>query len=267
MKLRETVRATMIVLAFEVVAIFAGACRTEKTGTIPPSQATPPDQTKLADNEAGREAFLAYCAMCHGVWGEGDGPMAPQLEKLAGVRPAELNDPVRLASLGRAQLIQIITLGGGRTHRSNLMPPWGQKLQPKVIEQIADYVMSLPTLKPGIPRGTVEAYLKAPPGAPDDGRKVFVFYCTMCHGPYGKGNGILADSLWAQHQIRPRDLTDSLYFASKTDQEIFVTVSLGGEYTGHSRFMPGWGGIRLTPAEIKDLVSYIRAISRTQSRP
>jgi mono/diheme cytochrome c family protein len=183
------------------------------------------------------------------------------------VRPAELNDPVRLAALGRDSLVRVITQGGGRTHRSNLMPPWGERLRPELISQIADYVLALPALKPGVPRATVEEYMTAPAGAPDRGRKIFVFYCTACHGPEGKGDGFLADSLWVKAGVRPRNLTDSLYFATKTDREIFETVSLGGRFTGHSGYMPGWGGLHLTPAEIKDVVSYVRTLSRTPSRP
>jgi len=215
--------------------------------------------------QRGQQAFLALCAMCHGPWGEGDGPLAADLKKQSGVSPAQLNDPARLEKLGRQEVIRVITEGGGRTHRSNLMPPWGERLPLAVIGEIADYVMALPSLKPGIPRITIERYLTAPPGTPDAGRKLFVYYCTMCHGPYGKGDGTLADTLWRNHQVRPRDLTDSLYFAKKTDQEMFVTVSLGGAYTGHSVFMPSWQPT-LTPNQIMDLVSYVRAISRTASR-
>ena len=204
--------------------------------------------------------------MCHGVWGEGDGPLAPQLLSQNNVRPAALNDPILLARLGRDQIVEVITKGGARTHRSNLMPSWGEKLSPETIGHIADYVMALPDFKPGIPRSIIEDYLKAPPGSSDEGRKTFVFFCTLCHGPYGKGDGILADTLFARYKVRPRNLTDSLYFAPKTDREIFTTVTLGGEFTGHSRYMPGWGGVRLSPAEVKNLVSYIRTLSRTEHR-
>jgi len=197
----------------------------------------------------------------------GSAARARRREPVVSVRPAALNDPVRLASLGRSRVIEVITNGGGKTHRSNLMPPWGARLRPDVIGAVADYVFALPTLKPGIPRAAVEAYLAAPAGVPDEGRKLFVFYCTACHGAEGKGDGFMADSLWVNHKVRPRNLTDSTYFAAKTDKEIFETVDLGGQYTGHSEFMPGWGGLHLSPAQIKHVVSYVRTLSRTQSRP
>jgi mono/diheme cytochrome c family protein len=120
----------------------------------------------------------------------------------------------------------------------------------------------MPTLKPGIPRSTVEKYLEAPAGVPEEGRQLFVYYCVNCHGPYGKGDGIVADALWSRYHVRPRNLTDSLYFTAKTDKELFETVSLGGRYTGHSAMMPAWS-VMFTPAQIKDLVSYVRVLSRT----
>jgi cbb3-type cytochrome c oxidase subunit III len=268
MKTRMAVRAATLLFALGAVALLIGACGTKSGKTASTGQTAAPSDTSAPKyTEAGRNAFLANCAMCHGAWGEGDGPMAADIEKQAGVRPAGLNDPVRLAALGRNGLIEVITKGGGKTHRSNLMPPWGNQLRPELIGEIADYVMALPILKPGIPRATVEAYLAAPDGKPDEGRKVFVYYCTACHGPEGHGDGYLSDTLWVKGKVRPRNLTDSTYFAGKTDREIYETVSLGGRFTGHSQYMPGWGGLHLTPQQIKDVISYVRTMSHTASKP
>jgi cbb3-type cytochrome c oxidase subunit III len=259
------------VLAVGAIAIIAAACGKEAARTSATSeadsiaQALAADSTQLALALRGKEAYLGSCAMCHGAYGEGNGPMESQIQS-QGKPPAALNDPILIDQLGRDQLIEIITNGGARSHLSNLMPSWGEKLSPEVIGEIADYVMVLPRLKSGISRAKVEEYLQSPAGTAADGRKLFVFYCTMCHGPEGQGNGVLADSLWAKHQVRPRNLTDTAYFAPKTDQEIYMTVSLGGDYTAHSELMPGWD-VKLSPAEVKDLVSYVRTISKTESKP
>ena len=271
MKMRTTPGSTWFVLTVGAIAIIAASCGKEPARTAATSeadsiaQALAADSTQLAQAMRGKEAYLGSCAMCHGVYGEGNGPMASQVAT-QGKPPAALNDPILLDRVGREQLIEIITKGGARSHLSNLMPAWGDQLPPETIDQIADYVMILPRLKSKIPNTAVEAYLAAPAGTPADGRKLFVFYCTMCHGPEGQGNGVIADSLWAKHQVRPRNLTDTAYFAPKTDEEIFMTVSLGGDYTAHSALMPGWN-VKLTPAEVKDLVSYVRAISKTTSKP
>ena len=267
-------RTACALLAIGVAVILSTACEKKVPGAVSEADsiaavaaAVKADSVRLAKAMLGREAFFGDCAMCHGPWGEGDGPLASRIQEEGGVAPAQLNDPVLIAKLGRDQIVDIITKGGARKHLSNMMPSWGEKLSPETIGHIADYVMALPEFKPGIPRSTMAEYLKAPPGVPDEGRKTFVFYCTLCHGPFGKGDGIMADTLYANYKVRPRNLTDSLYFAPKPDKEIFATVTLGGEFTGHSRYMPGWGGVRLTPTEIKNLVSYIRSISRTQPRP
>ena len=75
----------------------------------------------------GKRYFLSYCASCHGVSGDGHGPVAPALSK----PPANLRllaekygmplPAARLASLidGRSEI---------RAHGSREMPVWGEKL-------------------------------------------------------------------------------------------------------------------------------------------
>jgi mono/diheme cytochrome c family protein len=228
-------------------------------------QAKPPKTPPEERAQKGEQAFLAYCAMCHGDHGEGDGPLAADMLRTGSVRPANLTNQERLNQVGREGIQKVITTGGGHTGRSNLMPAWGEKLDPAVVDQITDYVMTLPSLKPGTPTATIRKYLTAPAGVPEEGRKLFVYYCSGCHGPYAKGDGPSAEQLRVQHNIRPRDLTDGAYFKDKSDQDIYVTVSLGGGHAGKSVFMPAWT-YTLQPAQIKNLVAYIRVLSNTPSR-
>jgi cbb3-type cytochrome c oxidase subunit III len=230
----------------------------------PDSAAAPLKLT--AQQERGAKAFLAYCSMCHGERGAGDGPVAGELARSEGAKPAHLDDAARIEKLGVRGVRNVIVRGGSHTGRSNMMPAWGEHLAPGVVDDIAAYVMVLPALGPGIPSATIAKYLAAPAGTPAAGRKLFVTFCTGCHGPQGKGDGFNADTLHARHNIRPRNLTETAYFAKKTDQELYSTIALGGGHTGKSAFMPGWT-YRLAPAQIKDLVSYVRAISKTPSKP
>jgi cytochrome c553 len=52
------------------------------------AQAPKPDSTAVvkltAQQERGGKAFLAYCAMCHGDHGAGDGPLAAELARQSG---------------------------------------------------------------------------------------------------------------------------------------------------------------------------------------
>lgn len=215
--------------------------------------------------QRGQEAFLAYCALCHGDRGAGDGDMAAGLEQ-SGVMVARLDDEARMNALGREALRKVIAEGGAHTGRSNLMPGWAERLGGAILDDITEYVLTLPSRKPGTTEATLQKYLEAPAGAPAEGRRVYLHYCSACHGPHGRGDGTYAEALRQQHNIRPRDLTDSSYVGRKTDEELFATISLGGGHMGKSPYMPAWT-VSLTPEQIKDVVSYVREISRGAPQP
>ena len=250
------------------------ACQKKSPAPAPAATATPAESTASAPAVAvtatpaelrGEQAFLAYCAMCHGADGSGDGNLSGQLRG-AGAMVAHLDDAARIAKLGRDGVKNVIVKGGAHTGRSNLMPAWGEELEPGLIEDITSFVMTLPERKQGVPSSTIDKYLEAPAGISSEGRRLFVFNCSGCHGAYGKGDGFNGEVLRVKRHIRPRDLTDSTYFSRKSDQELFTTISLGGGHTGKSPFMPAWT-VTLKPAQIKDLVSYIREISHTSAQP
>lgn len=256
------------------VAAFAISCQTKPAGTAGgvDTSATAstyqpaPAPAAVPVNLAGQQAFLAYCAMCHGDNGTGDGPIAAELAKRGGAAPVNFTDAARLSSLGRDRVKEIIQTGGAHTGKSNLMPSWGEKIEPAILDSLVDYVFQLPDLHPGTPQATLDKYFAAPAGSPENGRRWFVYYCSACHGPEGKGDGPGAARIRRLHNVWPRNLTDSLYLSQKSDEELFTTVSLGGSHAGKSNFMPAWT-VTLKPEQIKDLVSYVRVISRTAPKP
>lgn len=215
----------------------------------------------------GQKAYLEYCAMCHGDQGAGNGSMAAQIQTKYGLKVPHLEDRARLVEIGgRKKIEEIIRKGGAHTGRSEVMPAWGERLGSDLVRDLADYVMILPDAMRGIPAATVRAYLQAPPGTPEDGRRLYVHHCAACHGPAGKGDGSMAKSLWQRDKVKPRDLTDAKYFSTRKDSDIYAVISLGGGHMGKAKFMPHWSGY-LSPDQIKDLVSYIRSISNTASQP
>lgn len=225
--------------------------------------AAKPSAEKLA---RGERAYLAYCAMCHGDNGAGDGPLAADLTREAAAVPLRLDDAARLQALGPSGLRRVISVGGAHTQRSNLMPAWGERLGAKLIDDIATFIETLPSRRTtGIPAATLQKYLNAPKGSSEEGRKLFVYYCTACHGPFGKGDGMNADTLRVRHRIRPRNLTDRAYMATRSDQDLYATIALGGGHMGKSSMMPAWT-YSLQPAQIKSLVAYVRSISGTPAR-
>lgn len=212
----------------------------------------------------GEEAYLAYCAMCHGDTGAGNGPLAAALTDQGATSPVRLDNAERLAALGPDELRRIIVVGGLHTGRTGVMPPWGERLDSTLVKEVVEHIMTLPSRKPVTPTATLEKFMQAPEGSATDGRRAYVHYCSICHGPDARGDGFYADSLWARNNIRPRDLTDSEYLGAKTDEELYVAIALGGAHGGKSTFMPAWT-VTLSPQEIKSLISYVRAISGTSS--
>lgn len=252
------------------VAAFAASCQQQPAQqAAAPADSTykpSPPPAPVVVNVAGKQAYLAYCAMCHGDRGAGDGPLATELAKLGGSAPVNIADASRLDALGKAGLARVIERGGAHTGRSNLMPAWGEKLEPAVVDSLSEFLMQLAAMNPGVPTATIEKYLAAPAGTPANGRRWFVYYCSGCHGPEGKGDGPNAERLRRAQNVRPRDLTDAKYFAERTDQDLYTTVALGGGHAGKSTMMPAWS-YSLSPEQIKDLVAYLRVVSNTPSRP
>jgi mono/diheme cytochrome c family protein len=252
-----------------LAAVFAAAAcqpRTKSESAAPSAAAIADSLSRMAAFHRGQQAFLSYCAMCHGDGGNGDGELAATIYKKSGVRVARLNDRERMGRLTRADVLTVIKEGGGHTGRSNLMPAWGERLERGMIEDIAEFVVALADSNPAIPQSTLEHYLEAPAGVPAEGRVLYVHHCSACHGPYAKGDGPFATSLWTSAHVRPRNLTDSSYIAGRTDQQLFAVVSLGGGHFRKAIQMPAWT-VTLSPAQIKNVVAYLREVSRTSPQP
>lgn len=245
-----TLRAVPACLvAFGVVLALMGArCGTEDGDVREP------------DMRLGYETYMANCAACHGDDGGGDGPLAEPLAVELGVAPLRLDAASGASDLGRAELREVIALGGARTDRSNLMPGWQEELEPEALEAVTDFVMAMALGRPIVPDETMREYVDAPAGMAADGRKLYVYYCSACHGPRGKGDGRVSPTL--SGDVRPRDLTDTSYMQEKSDQDLYAAIALGGRHAGLSSAMPGWT-YELTPEQIRSLISYLRTLSGT----
>ena len=84
-----------------------------------------PEATRLIDSIDGRELYKAYCTVCHGSKGRGDGPMAKSLK----IRPSDLT---RIAArnggkfpLARVQAIISSEQPVQAEHGTREMPVWG----------------------------------------------------------------------------------------------------------------------------------------------
>jgi mono/diheme cytochrome c family protein len=237
-----------------VAAPFLAAASQGTETTAPPATAA-----------RAQQAFLAYCGMCHGPRGAGDGEVAVALKRSNVIVP-RLDNAERLTTFGRDGVLRIILEGGSHVGRSNIMPEWGGLVGEDLAGNLADYVMTLPDRSAGGPETTMQRYLKAPPGVPDEGRETYVYRCSACHGPRGKGDGPSGELLRRKEGVRPADLTNKRLMRSLSDPQLFEAISLGGAHMGKSAHMPAWES-DLTPSQIKSLVAYLRQISKTTPQP
>ncbi len=91
---------------------------------------------------------------------------------------------------------------------------------------------------------------------PFAGKLIYQAHCLRCHGQQGNGKGPDA----AKFIVPPRDF-HTPEFTAKNKYELRSTIIWGSVFTP----MHGWG-LRLTPQEIRDVISYIRQLAPYQPR-
>jgi len=105
-----------------------------------------------------------------------------------------------------------------------------------------------------------EASANQPPAY--EGRRLFVSYCQLCHGPDGKGDGPLAKKMG----IEPANLKTTV--RSRSDTILIKIISGNGRQTitGRDRHnlisdkMPEWKDV-FDDGQIKALIAYLRFLS------
>jgi mono/diheme cytochrome c family protein len=95
-----------------------------------------------------------------------------------------------------------------------------------------------------------------------EGKKIYLAYCSSCHGERGKGDGMAAASLPA----KPSDHTNGAIMNRLSDQFLLDIIAKGGGAVGKSSFMPSWGAA-LNEKQLRDVVAYIRALAVPPYRP
>ena len=189
----------------------------------------------------GRRLFVSYCQLCHGTEGEGDGPLA----KAMGISPADLNTTVRVRS--DTILKKIITGEGRQTitgrDRHNLlseaMPEWGNVFDDSQVEALIAFLRVLSTSEHELI------------GNPEIGYKLYQQYCTVCHGEYGEGDGIMTQMI----DIEPADHSNPIEINRISNRAL-----MGAIQNGKGQYMPAWSDV-LSRQEIEALVGYIRLLS------
>ena len=90
----------------------------------------------------------------------------------------------------------------------------------------------------------------ATPESVKKGHELFAIYCTPCHGPSGKGGGLVAAKF-----VPPPDLTSADLQKVRTDGYWQSYLSAGGAV------MPSYAEA-LSPEERWDVVNYLRTLAK-----
>jgi mono/diheme cytochrome c family protein len=96
-----------------------------------------------------------------------------------------------------------------------------------------------------------------PPRGAARGERLFFGLCVTCHGTDGRGSWRAALFL-----IRPGNLADAARLGRHPDQYLFDIIKDGGAPIGRPG-MPAFGAA-LSDDEIRELVAYVRALSRAR---
>ena len=168
----------------------------------------------------GRNLFLNNCATCHGSDANG----APGFPSLVDADWLYGGDPDTV----------VTTIADGRT---GIMPPWGEVLGARGVEDMLAYVLSLSGRK-------LEA------GDPRMGKAKYAEICSACHGPDAKGNPALGAP----------NLTDAIWLHGGSLAAVRDSIEKGrnGAMPAHSA--------RLGETRIKLLAAYVLSLGRQEQR-
>ncbi len=240
------------------------------TNPTPPIEETPPavaPQPKTAGlNESltqGKSLYQEHCANCHGLGGDGQGPVAADLS----TKPQNFTKgeyKFRSTMSGELptdeDLFRTISVGIPGT----AMESYQELSQPDRMALVA----YLKTLSPRFlksPQGTPIIFPEARPLTPESathGRQLYKeMQCAACHGPNGKGDGGLAKQLTDTdgNPIQPADLTRKRLKSGDGPKDLYRTIMTGLDGTP----MPSYG-YSLDPEEGWDLALFIFSLKNTK---
>ena len=96
-----------------------------------------------------------------------------------------------------------------------------------------------------------------PPRGASRGERLYYGLCVTCHGPDGRASWRASLFL-----IRPGNLADAARLDQRSDQYLIDIIKNGGAPIGRPG-MPAFGAA-LSDEEIRELVAYVRGLSRAR---
>jgi mono/diheme cytochrome c family protein len=183
---------------------------------------------RVAAIDKGHALYMAHCSRCHGASGIGDGPDASLLRS----RPADLRRSEVLDAFSDSKLAERIR--EGKVTRLAFRPESINK-QAADTEALYQFLRKLP-----------QTSWKSV----DAGEEIYYSRCTPCHDRYGHPEPVLPPGVTR----RPRDLSDTVFQAGISDQELRSLVRHGRR--GMPALLP-----RVTEAESAHLIRFVRLLS------
>lgn len=182
------------------------------------------------DTAAGREVYDSLCVSCHGIYGRGDGLLAPALAP----RPRDLSDPVYQKAVSDADLLRVISEGRGA------MPGAAAVLS---AEERRAVIVFLRLLSPGY--------------------ELYDRFCEVCHGATGLPPEVAQQELFSEllgitDSPPSMPVFDKKYFNTHTDEQVRGWVR--HMLTQHRAVMPHFGG-DLNAEEIRQILAYLRSLA------
>jgi mono/diheme cytochrome c family protein len=264
--------ALVAVLALSACQPSVDVSRAKVDRALPPARevetplvADENEQPIVPDAVRGKQVFDANCAVCHGMTGDGKGPMAATLRApdkdvltaLLGVFHIELNrpplpsQPVNFHNrdlenvITPAILYETVTLG--RPHTA--MPAFGPEASFG-----ANQAQTL-TNQERWDANVYEMMFRTTPAELSAAQHLYDEQCAVCHGMNGDGNGPrgpeMAAQLWSWSRGQgPGIFTDLNYIVQRNPSELTNAI-----LDGHG-LMPSYRG-KLTAEQLNGLVDYV----------
>ncbi len=109
------------------------------TAPAPAAEAAPAAAAGAATKTAGVQKFEQFCAACHGVDGQANGPTALAMNP----KPRNFTDAKWQASVDDAHITKVIKEGGASVGLSSTMAPWGAVVSDQEVKEIVAHIRSL----------------------------------------------------------------------------------------------------------------------------
>jgi mono/diheme cytochrome c family protein len=188
--------------------------------------------------ERGKALYERNCAVCHGNNGQADTPVG----KLLIPRPRNFADPIEMARVTVDRMYRAIKDGRPGT----AMAAWKQVLTEIEIGDVIDYIHSFTSAARTAPLSAERMSLEV-------GSRIYARECAYCHGTDGRADTEVAKVL----SPPPRNLADPVVMARLDDGRIYMAI-----YRGRPGTAMGGRGELLAPAEIIDVMRYVRTLVR-----